>query len=191
MSLPAPLADALQQWNANPRLRFAVGIAGALVALYLVLVIADWRDGLRAEYQERSAYMQKLRGLAGQPEWLEHAQAAARLRKGLEAGIAKASTLGIAQAEVQGWARERAAGLGGQVQITSPAPAEVDGDPGLWRVPVTLAGTASPQQLVQLMHTVEKAPTLAVIEEVTLLNRENRTFSITVAFHYRVPGSGQ
>ena len=191
MSLPRPLADALQQWNANARLRLGVGVVGAILGFYLVLVAADWRDALRAEYQTRGAYMQKLRDLAMQPEWLERAQAAARLRKGLEAGIASAATVGMAQAEVQGWARERAAALGGQTQIASPAPAEVEAEPGLWRIPVTLSGAASAQQVVQLMYAIEKAPTLAVIEEATLVHRENDTFSITAVFHYRVTGAGR
>ena len=191
MSLSSQIADARRQWHANPRLRLAVVVAGGLVALYAVLVLFDWRDGLATRYRERSEYMGRLRALAGQPEWLARSQDAARLRKGLEAGIGTAATLGLARAEVQSWARERAAATGGQVQISSPEPAEVDGQPGIWRVPVTLSGNAAPYQVLQLMQTVEKSPTLAVVQQAMLLNRENRTFSLTVVFHYRIAGEAQ
>lgn len=191
MSLSAQLADVRRQWSTNPRLRLAVSAAAGLVALYAVLVLFDWRDELATRYQERSAYMARLRALAGQPEWLARSQDAARLRKALEAGIGTAATLGLARAEVQSWARERAAATGGDVQVASPEPVEVDGQPGVWRVPVTLTGTAAPQQVVQLMQTVEKSPTLAVIQQSMLLNRENRTFSLTVVFHYRIAGGAE
>jgi hypothetical protein len=188
MSLGQQIADIRRQWAANPRLRTAVGLAGALVALWVVLVLFDWRDALAERYRERSAYMGRLRSLAGQPEWLARSQEAARLRKGLEATIPTAASLGLARAEVQAWARERATATGGQVQIASAEPSEVDGRPGLWRIPVTLTGSAAPQQVIQLMQTVEKSPTLSVVEQAMLLNRENRTFSLTVVFHYRIEG---
>lgn len=188
MSIASQLAEIRRQWAANARLRVAVGLAAALVGLYVALVLFDWRDALADRYRDRSAYMARLRGLAGQPEWVARAQEAERLRKGLEAAIATSASLGLARAEVQNWARERAAATGGQVQIASAEPAEVEGRPGLWRIPVTLTGTASPQQVVQLMQAVERSPTLAVVEQAMILNRENRTFSLTVVFHYRVTG---
>lgn len=186
---PAWWADARRQWREQPRLRAGILFAVGLVAAYLLLMLNDWRVAAGDEYRQRSAYMQKLRGLAEQPEWLDRAQAAARTRKALDAQIGSASTLGIAQAEVQAWARERAAALGGQVRITGRPAAEVEQLPGVWRVPITLSGTTAPQQVLQLMQQVEQSPTLAVIEEATLLNRENRTFSVTVAFVYRIGGA--
>jgi hypothetical protein len=186
MNLSMQLAGISRQWQANVRLRIAVGLAGLLVGLWLLLVFRDWRDALAEGYRTRSEYMQRLRSLAAQPEWLRRAQAAERMRKGLDATIASAPSLGLAQAEVQSWARERAAALGGQVQIAGAPPAEVEAGGGLWRIPVTLSGAAAPQQVVQLMQTVETSPTLAVIQEASLLNRENRTFSMTVVFHYRI-----
>lgn len=188
MSLAAQFAEARRQWGANARLRVAVGLAGGLVALYLVMVLFDWRAALADRYAERAEYMVRLRALARQPEWLGRAQEAARLRKGLEASISTAPSLGLARAEVQTWARSRAAAAGGQVQIASAEPAEVDGRAGLWRIPVTLTGTAAPQQVIQLIQVVEKSPTLAVVEQAMILNRENRTFSLTVVFHYRITG---
>ena len=180
--------DMARQLRANPRLRLAMIAVGALLAVYGVLALVDLRARVAASYASRVEYMRTLRSLAEQPEWLERAQAAARLRKGLEAQLGRAATTGIAQAEVQSWARERAAAVGGQTQINAQAPAEVEGQPGLWRIPVVLSGSAQPLQVVQLMQIIESAPRLAVIEQANLLNRENRTFSLTVVFFYRIEG---
>ena len=180
--------DMARQLRANPRLRLAVIAIGVLLAVYGGLALVDLRARMASSYASRVEYMRTLRSLAGQPEWLERAQAAARLRKGLEAQLGQAATTGIAQAEVQSWARERAAAVGGQTQINAQAAAEVDGQPGLWRIPVVLSGSAQPLQVVQLMQTIESAPRLAVIEQANLLNRENRTFSLTVVFFYRIEG---
>lgn len=188
-ALRGQLAGVAQQWRANPRLRAGVYAALAIVGVYGFLVLSDWRMALAREYSERAVYMRKLRALAAEPEWLERAQETARLRKALEAQLSQARTLGIAQAEVQGWARERVAALGGQAQVVAQAPAEVEGQPGLWRVPVVISGAASPDQVVQLIQLVERSQALAVVEQSTVLNRENRTFSLTVVFFYLVEGA--
>lgn len=188
-ALRGQLAGVAQQWRANPRLRAGVYAALAIVGVYAFLVLSDWRMALAREYSERAVYMRKLRALAAEPEWLERAQETARLRKALEAQLSQARTLGIAQAEVQGWARERVAALGGQAQVVAQAPAEVEGQPGLWRVPVVISGAASADQVVQLIQLVERSQALAVVEQSTLLNRENRTFSLTVVFFYLVEGA--
>lgn len=187
-ALQRQLADVARQWRANARLRTWTLVAAGIVGVYVFLVLSDWRMALAREHSERAVYMRKLRTLAGEPEWLERAQAASRLRKALEAQVSRAGTLGIAQAEVQGWARERVAALGGQAQVAAQAPAEVEGQPGLWRVPVVISGTAAPDQVLQLAQLVEQSQALAVVEQSTILNRENRTFSLTVVFYYRVEG---
>lgn len=188
-ALQRQFADVARQWRANARLRTWTFVAAAIVGVYVFLVLSDWRMALAREHSERAVYMRKLRTLAGEPEWLERAQAAARLRKALEAQVSRAATLGIAQAEVQAWARERVAALGGQAQVVAQAPAEVEGQAGLWRIPVVISGTAEPDQVVQLIQLAERSQALAVIEQSTILNRENRTFSLTVVFYYLVEGA--
>ncbi|GAB6195018.1 hypothetical protein [Lysobacter xanthus] len=188
-ALSGPFDGLVRQLRANPRLRVAVALIGLLVGVYALLALVDLRAHVAADYAERVADMRSLRALAGQPEWLDRAQAASRLRKGLEAQIGQVATVGIAEAEVQAWARDRAAAVGGQAQVSAQAPAEVEGTAGLWRVPVVVSGTADPAQVVQLMHAIDSSARLAVVEQASVLNRENRTFSLTVAFYYRIQGA--
>lgn len=187
-TVPRIVDDLARQFRSNPRLGIAAVLIAMLLAAYLLLALIDLRGRLASDYAERVAEMRSLRALARQPEWLERAQSAARLRKGLQAQIGHAATAGIAEAEVQAWARDRAAAVGGQVQIATQPPAEVEGNPGLWRVPVVLSGAADPAQVVQLMQAIESSSRLAVIEQSSVLNRENRTFSLTVVFFYRIGG---
>jgi len=188
-ALARAIDDVRRQLRANPRLQIASALIAALVGTYGLLGLVDLRARVADSYADRVGEMRALRTLARQPEWLERAQAAARLRKGLEAQIGHATTVGIAEAEVQAWARERAAATGGQIQIAPQATVEVEAQPGLWRVPVVMSGAAEPMQVVQLMQTIETSARLAVVEQASLLNRENRTFSVTVVFYYRIDGA--
>ena len=180
------LADIRREWAANPRLRLGVVAIGVIVAIYLSLVLRDWNASLAQDYAERTGYLAKMQALAGQDAWIERAASAAEVRSALEAEIPEVATIGLAQATVQGWVREAAVAFGEDVQVRAAAPVPVAEGSDIWRVPVTVGGKLDPARYVQLLAQIERRPTLAVIEEATVLNRENRTFSLTVVSYYRV-----
>lgn len=183
------LADIRREWAGNPRLRLGIIAIGVILAVYLSLVMQDWRAGLQERYAERTEYLGKMQALAGQDAWIARAEAVAQTRAALEAEIQTVATAGIAQAAVQGWLRDAAVAFGEGVQVQAAAPLQVAEGSDIWRVPVTISGKLDPARYVQLLARIESRPTLAVVEEATLLNRENRTFSLTVVSYYRVKGA--
>jgi len=188
--LQSALADARRQWAANRRLRIGIVAIAAIVVLWLFLVLGDWRESLAAEYAARTEHLYKMQALAGQDEWVERARAMAEVRRGLEAELPDAATPGLAQANVQGWARDVVAAYGDEdvtVQVSDAV--QVDGHPGVWRVPVAINGPLRPGKYLDLVAAIERRNTLAIIEQARVLDRENKTFSLTVVAFFRIqPG---
>src|SRR5690606_38159357 len=100
-STAAQLRQLREQWQGNPRLRWGVAAIAAILGFYLILVAWDWRQALHAEYQARTLQLYKVQALAGQEAWLQRAQEAQALDAAMQAEIPVASSVGLAQAEVQ------------------------------------------------------------------------------------------
>ncbi len=183
-------AQVRQELGRNPRLRLGVMVIGAILAFYSALVLLDWRAGLHERYVERRQHLRDLRDMASQDEWPARADAAARVRKALEAEIPAVASVGLAQAGAQTWARDLAAVHGGAVQVQAQETQVVEEQPGLLRVPIVISGALPPRAVLNMIQQIEKHGSLAVVEEAMLLNRENQTFQLTVVSYVRVAGDG-
>ncbi|MDG6348856.1 hypothetical protein QAA18_08930 [Luteimonas sp. 8-5] len=184
-ALAPALANARRELAANPRLRYGVLAIAAILVLYLFLVLQDWQSGLAERHASRSGYLAKMQALAGQEVWIQRAAAVARTRAALEAEIPEMATLGLAQASAQGWLRDAVVAFGQDVQVQAQTPAQTS-QGSIWRVPVVISGRLDPARYIQLLRQIESRPTLAVIEQATVVNRQNRTFSLTVVSYYRI-----
>lgn len=191
-TLQSALADARRQWAANQRLRIGIIAIAAIVVLYLFLVLRDWRESLAAEYAARTEHLYKMQALAGQDEWLERARAMGEVRRALEAELPDAATPGLAQANVQGWARDVVSAYGDEdvtVQVNDAVP--VEGHPGVWRVPVAINGPLRAGKYLDLVATIERRNTLAIVEQARVLDRENKMFALTVVAFFRIGQAGE
>lgn len=185
-ALAPALANARRELAANPRLRYGVLAIAAILVLYLFLVLQDWQSSLAERHATRSGYLAKMQALAGQEVWIQRAAAVARTRAALEAEIPEMATLGLAQASAQGWLRDAVVAFGQDTQVQAQTPARIGQDSDIWRVPVVISGRLEPARFIQLLRQIESRPTLAVIEQATVINRQNRTFSLTVVSYYRI-----
>ena len=188
--LPVRTRKIREEWNGNPRLRWGAGIAIAIGFFYLCLVLADWRRDLHDQYQQRTLQLYKMTELAGQEQWLGRAQSAQALEKALQAEVPNAATIGLAQAEVQTFVRQLINAFGRKLGSDARPPAEVAGQPGLWRIPVTLRGMVSQPQMLEILRRVEDSDRLMVIDEFSFtFVRGVPNMSMTLVAYYRV-GSG-
>ncbi len=188
--LPARTRKIREDWNGNPRLRWGAGIAIAIGFLSLCLVLADWRRDLHDQYQQRTLQLYKMTALAGQEQWLARAQSAQAVEKALQAEVPNAATIGLAQAEVQTFVRQLINAFGRKLGSDARPPAEVAGQPGLWRIPVTLRGMVSQPQMLEILRRVEDSDRLMVIDEFSFtFVRGVPNMSMTLVAYYRV-GSG-
>ncbi|MGI8559869.1 MAG: hypothetical protein ACR2J7_00200 [Luteimonas sp.] len=165
-------------------------VIAAILALYAALLLGNWRSELHERYVEHRQYLRKVRTLAGENEWAARAEAMSRARSALEAQIPDVASVSLAQAAAQTWLRELAAVHGTAVQIQSQAPQPVEDQPGLWRVPVVIGGALPSRAVLNIIRQIETRSSLAVIEEAMILNRDNRTFQLTVVSYFRVGKGG-
>lgn len=191
-ALPTGTRKIREEWRSNPRLRWGAAIALAIGFLYLCLVLADWRRELHEEYQQRTLQLYKMTALAGQEQWLVRAEGAKAVEKALQAEIPNAATIGLAQAEVQTMARQLINAFGRRLSSDARPPAEVTGQPGLWRVPVTLRGLVSQPQMLEILRRVEDSDRLMVVDEFSFTFVKGvPNMSMTLVAYYRVGGPAQ
>lgn len=185
--LPASTRKIREEWSSNPRLRWGAVIALAIGFLYLCLVLVDWRRDLHDQYQQRTLQLYKMTALAGQEQWLLRAQAAQSVEKALQAEVPDAATIGLAQAEVQTFVRQLTNAFGRRLGSDARPPAEVTGQPGLWRIPVTLRGLVGQPQMLEILRRVEDSDRLMVIEEFSFTFVKGvPNMSMTLVAYYRV-----
>ena len=188
--LPARTRKIREEWRSNPRLRWGAGIAIAIGFFYLCLVLVDWRRDLHDQYQQRTLQLYKMTELAGQEHWLARAQSAQAVEKALQAEVPSAATIGLAQAEVQTFVRQLINAFGRKLSSDARPPAEVTGQPGLWRIPVTMRGMVSQPQMLEILRRVEDSDRLMLIDELSFsFIKGGPNISMTLVAYYRV-GSG-
>lgn len=181
------IAQMRNEWSGNPRLRIGAFVILAILVLYVLMVLADWRTSLHEQYQQRTLQLYKMEALAGKNEWLVRAENARTLDKALRSEIPNAATIGLAQAEVQTWMRQIMQAFGPKMSSESHAPVPVAGEPGLWRIPITIRGVISVQQLQEILRRIESADRLTVVDNLTVsMVRDVPNISLTAAAYYRV-----
>lgn len=187
-ALASGWAQVRREWQGNPRLRWAVAVAAAIALVYLCLLLLDWRAELHARYQQRTLQLYKVAALAGQDDWLVRADRARALAKGVQAEIPRAASLGLAQAEVQTTVRQLLNAFGGARLSSDPRPpAQVPGQPGLWRIPFTLRGVTGRAQMLEILRRIESAPRLMAVEEFSFSFVQGMpNLTLTAVAYYRI-----
>ena len=181
------IAQVRAEWSGNPRLRLGVGLVVVIMVVYLLMVLADLRSELHAQYQQRTMQLYKVQALAGKDEWLRRAEDARSLDTALKSEVPAAATIGLAQAEVQTWMRQIMQAYGPRMTSESHAPVQVAGEPGVWRIPITVRGLVSVQQLQEILRRIEGANRLTVVDSMTVtMVRDVPNVSITAMAYYRI-----
>ncbi len=189
MSLPfgARREQLLREVAGNRRLQAGLAAIAMILAVYVFLVLVDLRAAQALRYSERTEQLAKMRALAGQDAWIGRAQSVARVRRGLDAEIPRVETIGVAQAQLMTWVRDMGQSSGGeavQIQLQEPRRVVADGD--LWRIPVVISGAAGADKVVQMIQQVEKRSVLTVVDQALIMNRENKTYSLTLVGFARI-----
>jgi len=191
VSLRARREQLLREVAGNRRLQAGLAAIAMILTVYVFLVLVDLRTAQALQYSERTEQLAKMRALAGHDAWIGRAQSVARVRRGLDAEIPRVETIGVAQAQLMTWVRDMGQSAGGEaVQIQSQEPQRVVADKDLWRIPVVISGAAGADRVVQMIQQVEKRSVLTVVDQVLIMNRENKTYSLTLVGFARIGERG-
>lgn len=181
----------LEEWQRNPRLRWGILAILAIVFLYLCILLVERRQDLQQEYHQRSMQLYKVGALTGQDHWILRAEAVKTAQMGLQSEIPHASSIGLAQAEVQASVRQMLNAFGPKLSVDARAPAQVQGRPGVWRLPVTIRGLLTQAQLTSILHRIESSDRLVIIEEMSIgFVQRVPNVSMTITAYYRISASG-
>lgn len=157
------LASLRTQWQANRRLRIAIGLAALIAALHLAVVLSESRAATIERYLADRALLGRLEGAAADASWAQRADEAREALEAMEATMDAAAGAGEAQAELQALLTGIAGSAGLQApRARSEAAIEVDGMPTLWQVVARLDATAPAGTLDALLLDLSRRPWVRV-----------------------------
>ncbi len=127
------------EWERNPRLRLGALLAGALLAVWALLALADRLDAAVAERDRLAAQVQRLRAVSADPRWDGMAEDVRVIDGQWRSRLWREPTEGRMQAALQDWLRTQvtAAGLAPRELVASVQPLPAPGT-------VAAAGAAAP-----------------------------------------------
>lgn len=184
------LAAARAELARNPRLRLGVVLIGALLLIYQLTGLSTTRNRLHADYATQLVRLQRVQDISKEDGWDRRASNIHTIRKGLEAEIPDADTVGLAQATVQGWLRDRLTSVGPKLSITMGTPVLVNDQQPYWKIPAQVSGMVRPAQALELIRQIESRKELTVIESIRLTTGSNPSLALDVASYYRVNRRG-
>lgn len=180
------LAAARAELARNPRLRLGIVLVGALLMIYQLTGLSATRDHLSADYATQWVRLQRVQNISKEDGWDRRASDIHTIRKGLEAEIPDADTVGLAQATVQGWLRDTTNSVGPKLSITMGTPVQVNDAQPYWKVPAQIGGMVRPAQALQLIRQIESRKELMVIQSIRLTTGSSPSIALEVASYYRV-----
>jgi len=187
MRLPPQLLPLAAQIRGNPRLQAGLGLIGAIVLLWLFLLLGDWRQARIEVLQASQHRLEQTRDLARQKDWAERAGQAKQLADSLQAEIPPAASPGLAQAEFQSWLRQLADSQPAPLRLEVQQPVRLEDPADIVKVTATLNGSMPSSQVVQLMSRIESQQSLVTLPMTTLRSDGlNRSFSLTIQGYYRL-----
>lgn len=189
MKLPAQLLPLIAQVQANRRLQAILGLAAAIILLWLFLLLGDWRQAQLQVLQASNRRLEQTRNMARQKDWALRAEKARQMADSLQAEIPVAGSLGLAQADFQSWLRELADSQPAPLRLDVQPPVRMESPADVIRVTATVNGGMDASYVQRLITRIESRQSIATIPIATLRSDgQNQSFSLTVHGYYRLQG---
>lgn len=184
------LANFINEFLKNVRLRIGIWLIVALLLTYLVTLFSDYQRQLQENYTGVLNRLTQLQTLAQQTAWRDRANQAQALRNQLETRLWQAETKGLAQATVQKW-------LSGEVErikfeqpyLQVEAATESLKYPGLWVVTARLDATFEAQSFESLLLAIVEYPSMTVTErlEIRQIGLSVPKFTLILSAYFMAP----
>lgn len=192
------LQDKLNTLRNNPRLVFGLWMVVLTLWLYGLL---DMREQFQREVQDYNGVVRKIRHIqanAAQKDWLQRKEDADRMLAGIESGLWRESTPGLAQAALNDWLTQAAQQAGIQnmqlavaLQPSSGKAQETNGqDPGVafWKVSTRLVSEFNPKTYYSLLEKIVSNNKLLKIESLTIRTAPSPKAELMLTAYF-VPGA--
>jgi len=173
--------ELLLQLQENPRLRVGLVLILAIVLGNGLLMLNDYRKELFDEYSRQQKNLLKLNTLQKETGWVEKAESIKNIRLQFENQLWKASSKGLAQANVQTWFNDKIKILNLKGLEIAGTTVETDPKtPALWQVKIEVKGTLYDLDLLELLNHIEQSQKLMQIDQIQWHRGQNNLLGITL-----------
>jgi len=185
-----PSSQILKKWQQevrdNPRLRFGLLIASAMIGTMIAMEASDGADRAAKAYADAIAELDRAKIVATEPGWPEAAEAAESLAARAESELRDASSRGVAEAELQAELSRLASPHMRQLRMGTSKSESTD---DILKVTVEFIGATTPVGALSLVRDIEAQPHLLVIERMTFQGDRDANASVSVSGYFRVPST--
>ena len=155
-----------QQTGANPRLRWMLWGILYIFLIYFALSLGEWRAEQQQSIDQAQRTMVKLDQLESQTEWPERWDAEKEVGAQLRQRLWTATSIGLAEADLQNFLRDLINNLNGEDLRMRLAPTEavIIGGKSLFKVSADLSAMIPVTQADSFMRALAEHPQSLVVE---------------------------
>ncbi len=179
------LLDMQMQWQSNPRLQWMIYAILTTTLFYASLLLSDLHKQQLGKVGQLQQRLSKVINLKNEPEWEQRAVSMKSLGIEARSHLRKASTPGLAQAEIQSHLQRA---LDSQKlkrsSIRLDTLENVDGAIPLWRIGAQLQGSFKGEQLQKLIWQLNLDHHYFNIRSLNFNSSKNPRYSLFIDFWF-------
>ncbi len=183
----------LAELKASARLRMGVALVIAVVWLYAILSLQEFRDELIQKYRGVSSKTLRLQSVLREGDWIARLDSAKALQAEMEGSLWRGDTVGLARASFQDWLNQEmqhasvshpnlTMSAGNEVRPDSQA-AGPEGE--LWKVGAKLVFDFNPDNLNRLLGQLTGNPHRVIVESLHITKEPNPRVELTVLAYFQ------
>lgn len=182
------IENPLQELRTNVRLRLGLWLIAAIVGLYGILTLDDYRKKLVKDYQGQANHLMQLQSVINETQWGARIEQIRALKIPLEEKLWKTTSKGLAQASLQTWLDMQAKTAKLEIhRLTVEEPIETKEKPVLWQVSAQMEGVFVSQGLETLLQTLSQHPQWVIVDRLDIQAPPNGRFTLVVTVYFQVP----
>lgn len=184
------LENPLQELRTNVRLRLGLWLIAAILGLYGILIMDDYRQKLITDYQNQATRFMQLQSVINETQWETRVEQLRALKIPLEEKLWKATSKGLAQANLQTWLDIQAKAAKLEIyRLTVEEPIETSEKPALWQISAQMDGVFVSQGVETLLQLFSQHSQWVIVERLDIQAPPNGRFTLVVTVYFQAPGA--
>jgi hypothetical protein len=180
------IENPLQELRTNVRLRLGLWLIAAIVGFYGILALDDYRQKLMKDYQSQANHLMQLQSVINETQWQARVEQIRALKVPLEEKLWKATSKGLAQANLQTWLDTQAKTAKLEIhRLTVEEPIETKEKPVLWQISAQMDGVFVSSGFENLLLAISQHPQWVIVERLDIQAPPNGRFTLVVTVYFQ------
>jgi len=180
------IENPLQELRTNVRLRLGLWLIAAIVGFYGILALDDYRQKLMKDYQSQANHLMQLQSVINETQWQARVEQIRALKVPLEEKLWKATSKGLAQANLQTWLDTQAKTAKLEIhRLTVEEPIETKEKPALWQISAQIDGVFVSSGFENLLLAISQHPQWVIVERLDIQAPPNGRFTLVVTVYFQ------